>query len=323
MLHLTWENFRTTILVGGQQRSHRVSDNPLIEIFGDGLANRMGIWLECDANEPIPSDLERLNFVASRKLEKDGRSLLEIATSRRDLYKQFYHFGTAVAERLVLEKLSPVEALVLELQCFTDLFAEKGILGIERQLGLVGELLFLKAMCKKNGVAALDAWLGPFGEPHDFRISKLEFEVKTTTSTQRTHTINGLEQLEPSDQCGLFLVSILLGPPGSGDGFSLIDLVSELSAVFKIAKDKLARFGAALDSCGFRQEDAAHYSRRYILRRPMALVRVDKTCPAITRQVVYAAIGGLAARIGYVQYEVTVDGLEHEVSASQFDVAAH
>jgi hypothetical protein len=321
MRQLTWENFRATILVAGEQRSHRVSEQPVIELFGDGLGNRMGIWLECGMDEQIPPDLEKLNFIASRKSKKDGRLVLEIATSRRDLYKQFYHFGTAVAERLVVEKRSPVEALVLELQCFTDLFAEKGILGIERQIGLVGELLFLRLMWGRKGMAAVDAWLGPFGEPHDFRIGKREFEVKATTSTQRTHTINGLEQLVPSDECDLFLVSILLGPAGSDSGITLVELVSELSTALAGAKEESERLASALEACGFRPADAAHYSRRYVLRRPMAIVRVDKSCPAITRHVVQTALGSLATRVGSLQYEVTVEGLEHEEGTPQFDGA--
>lgn len=323
MRHLTWDNFQATVLVAGQQRSHRASETPLIEFFADGVGNRMGIWLESGANELIPEELKKLSFMTARHFIREGRGLLEIATSRHDLYQEFYHFATAVADRLVVEKLRPVEALALELQCFTDLFSERGILGIERQLGLVGELLFLRLLFGRIGVAAVDAWLGPLGEPHDFRVNKREFEVKTSISVQRRHTINGLDQLVPSDQCELFLVSILLGPPGSSDGFSLSRLVGEMSAALGGAKDRLARFESALDVCGFRHEDAAHYSRCYVMRRPVGLVRVDKTFPMLTRKTVEGALGSLAARIGSVQYEVIVDGLEHEEGTSDFDAAIY
>ena len=48
--HLSWENFRNTVLVSGEQRVHRVSDKPVIEIFGEGNAKLVGIWLETPEN---------------------------------------------------------------------------------------------------------------------------------------------------------------------------------------------------------------------------------------------------------------------------------
>jgi hypothetical protein len=318
---LTWENFRATVFVHGEQRVHRVNDYPCIELFGDGSANRIGILLQLDDEVLIPQELSKLAFINARIFRYNGSLFLELATSVVALQRQFYHFATAVVERVLVEKRPPVEAVVLELQCFTDLLEEKALLGVERQIGLLGELIFLQRLVSTEGPEALDSWLGPLGEPHDFRVSKYEFEVKTTVSPHRVHTIHGLEQLVPQEGCSLYLVSVLLGPPGSGNGFSLSDKVAELSLRFAPASKRASQFIAALESCGFRDADRAHYGRRFTTRRPMALVPVDAGFPVVTRPIIQGVLGPLASRVGSFQYDVNVDGLEHEEGTEEFDAA--
>lgn len=316
--HLSWENFRSTVLIPGQQRVHRVTNSPYIEVFGDGVLNRVGIWLQTARATAIPPELLKLTFISARIFKQKGRILLEIATSVTSLQRQFYHFAVAVAERVIVEKRLPADAASLEIQCFTDLLEEKSLLGPERQIGLLGELLFLERVLGSEGVGALDAWLGPKGEPHDFRLQKREFEVKTTVSPHRIHTIHGTEQLVPSKGCSLYLVSVLLGPGGAGDGFSLSEKIEQLAGKFAQVPARLTQFAAALESCGFRNADRGHYLRRFAMRRPMGLVRVDKKFPALTRPSIQGALGQLASRIESLQYDVSVEGLECEDGTARF-----
>jgi len=319
--HLSWQNFRSTVFVRGQQRVHRVTDSPCIEVFGDGVRNRIGILLETAPGTPVPPEFSKLALIGTRTVHQKGREFLEVATATSSLQRQFYHFAVAVAERVIVEKRPAVEAVGLELQCFTDLLEEKPILGIERQIGLAGELLFLERLIARRGVSALDAWFGPIGEPHDFRLEAREFEVKTTISPHRIHTIHGTEQLVASQGCTLYLVSVLLGPPGTSKGFSLPEKVTELSAKFASAAARLNQFMAALEACGFHDADSGHYTRRFAVRRPMGLVRVDESCPAITRPIIQAALGPLAPRIESLQYDVSVEGLEREDGTVEFETA--
>jgi hypothetical protein len=205
------------------------------------------------------------------------------------------------------------------LQCFADLLAEKAFLGIERQIGLLGELLFLERLVNAGGTANLSSWVGPIGEPHDFRTEKREFEVKTTVSTRRVHTIHGTDQMLASPGCSLFLVSVLLGPSGAAKGFSLAGKVSELTKRLGASPAHLVKFRDAVEACGYREADKAHYSRAFILRRPLAIAPVDSTFPAITRNAVQTALGSLASRIESIQYDVDVEGLEHEDGTPVFD----
>lgn len=318
---LSWENFRATVLLRGEQRVHRVTDSPRIEIIGDGVTNRIGMLLEIDSEGSIPPELSKLAFISTRTFNNLGSCFLEVATARASIHRQFYNFAVAVAERIVTEKRPASEAIGLELQCFADLLEEKALLGIERQLGLIGELMFLERLVKKSGLDALDSWLGPIGEPHDFRIQAHEFEVKTTVSTHRIHTIHGMEQLIPSEGCSLHLISLLLGPAGASDGLSLAEMVERLDVEFATSSSRHAQYTTALAATGFKVVDGEHYSRRFALRRPMGLVRVDSTFPSINRVSIQRLLGPLASRVEALQYDVSVEGLEHEDGTTEFESA--
>lgn len=319
--YLSWENFKSTVLIAGEQRVHRVTDTPLVEVFGDGVTNKIGLWVETPSGSEVPAELSRLASVTLREVNHNGRNCIEVATSTVSLYRQFYHFSVAVTERIIVEKRPPLEAVTLELRCFADLLETKPLLALERQIGLIGELLFLERLIQKIGTRAVDGWIGWLPEPHDFRLGNLEFEVKTTISAQRIHTINGIEQLVPSKACKLCLVSTVLGPPGEGGGFSLTQKVAELTGLLAGDVARLEHFNAALKGYEFRTEDSMHYSRPFAIRRPTAIVHVDAAFPAITRPGIQAVLGPPASRIEELRYDVNVEGLEHEDGTPVFESA--
>lgn len=316
---LSWQNFLSTVFVPGQQRVHRVIVAPLIELFGDGIANRVGLWLEIPPDAGIPPELERLALITTRTFSREGGVVLEIATSARSLHRQFYHFAVAVAERVVVEKRPTIEAVLLELQSFADLFEAQAMLGIERQIGLLGELLFLERLIENIGESALESWIGPTPEPHDFRVEAREFEVKTTLSSARIHTINGMEQLIPSHGCSLYMVSILLGPVGVGGGFSLSEKVTQLEERFSSNPSRLRQLRNALEDSGFPEVNRSQYTRRFTLRRPFSLIAINETFPAVTRRTLEGGLGLLAARIESLRYDVNAEGMGHEEGTPEFD----
>jgi hypothetical protein len=316
--HLSWENFRTSICVRNEQRVHRVSVMPLVEIFSDGIQNRIGVWLQISDNSIVPEEVLKLAFISAQIIKRKKQTILEISNSRPALQRQFYYFAIAVAERMVVDGKTAIEAVKLELQCFEDLLSEIPLLSIERQIGLLGELIFLERLTGKLGHKALDAGIGPSGEPHDFRIQKHEFEVKTTFKPYRIHAIHGSEQLVPSDGCTLHLVSVLLGPPGAGDGFSLTEKIKAVAALFQSSTVCRDRFAENLEAAGFRDADDRHYIRRFIIRRPIAVALVDKLFPALTRPVIHKVLGARSSRIESVQYDVNIEGLESEEGTRGF-----
>jgi hypothetical protein len=217
--------------------------------------------------------------------------------------------------------LAAVEAVSAELQCFSDLLAERLTLGVERQIGLLGELLFLERLIVSKGAYMLDCWVGPHAEPHDFRLDSREFEVKTTIAPKRVHTIHGGEQLIASNGCALFLLSVLLGPPGGSLGFSLASKVCDIEKLLDGDAARGRQFREALESVGLQHSELTQYDRKYSLRRALAIVPVDTKFPALTRSVIQKSFGPIAQRIESLQYAVNIEGLEREDGTRQFAAA--
>ena len=318
VLHLSWENFSSSKLVPGERRVHHVGGVPAVDIFADGETNRMGLRVECPHGTDISATLQRLSSVQVRYVVSDGHSFLEVATSQRRLFRSFYLFAVAVADRILQDGKDPLEAVSLELESLASLLEATPLLGMERQVGLLGELIVLERLIRRDGPELLSAWIGPRGEPHDFRLPEMELEVKTTTGTRRIHTINGTQQLIPTPGHTLHLVSVLLGSPGSGQGLSLAMQIEVIRLLIAPAQHKNEEFETLLKACGYNSVDHSLYSRNFVLRRPLAIARIDERFPALTYASLTAALEAKAARIEAVQYDVNIEGLESEEDSQAF-----
>ena len=320
---MSWENFSKAIMVEDEQRTYRVSESPRIDFFWDGQRKCVGFLLETSADTVLAPELVKLAIIAMDVVKKENVHFLKITTTSTALRRQFYHFAVAVSERLLSEKRSALDAVTIELECFDDLLAERPVLSRERQIGLLGELLFLDRLIQCGGVQMLDGWVGPQNEPHDFRFDMREFEVKTTIAPRRIHIVNGTEQLIASKDCTLFIFSIVLGPPDglASSNFSLADKVRDVESRFVADSTRRRRFNEALEIVGIRTADLVHYGHKYSLRRPLAVIPVDDQFPALTRSTIQQAFGPLFQRIESIQYAVNVEGLEYEEGTSQFSNA--
>jgi len=318
LTHLTWDNFESSIIVEGENRVHRVSDAPRVEIFSDGERGRIGLWLHVAEEEPIPESLKKMSLLSFTYCQKEGEIGIETAIQNQALFRHFYAFALAVADRVLLEEIPPVAALGVEVGNLADLLESRKVLSPERQRGLLGELLVLERVLSSEGIAGLHAWVGPMGEPHDFRICDTEFEVKSTIRTRRIHTINSVQQLLPSEGYDLYVISILLAPPGKDVGFSLVEKVSQLRA--RVSADQWARerLEQSLNDVGYDTSEEQFYDQKYLLRRPMAVCQVNAPLPALTPQSLSMAVGTAYGRIEELHYDVNLEGIEHEEPTKEF-----
>lgn len=94
-------------------------------------------------------------------------------------------------------------------------------------VGLVGELLTLRALFTIMGNKALDGWVGQDKTRHDFEFESVAYEAKASTvQSRRTCQIHGLNQLGVSAGTILNLVHFQI-ERAAGD-FSISNLVGEL-----------------------------------------------------------------------------------------------
>jgi hypothetical protein len=304
-----WDRFSADIVVGGEKRMHRVCSNPEIIFFWNGEEGRLGFRVPVGRAFEVPDSLSSFRFLEARKVLFGRRNFLEVSTESRQLGKHFYAFAGAVAAGVAESNKSTADIVASEIASFEELLREKAALGVERQIGLLGELFVLRRLIENTGSLAVDAWLGPRAEPHDFRLGDREFEVKSTVGASRIHTIHGFDQLTPSRGCSLKLISVIFAPPGAGSGFSLTDVIKGIELTLKTDGPRLRDFRNLLQASGYAAADASLYQRRFALRKPLLAVSVDGSLPRIDRPMASKSFGRAAARLRGVDYDLDVEGL--------------
>ena len=305
--HLTWQNFKTGIIRPGEDRSHRVSAAPEAFVFADRSGKRIGMLLERRSAAPLDSRLCRLLMLEVEELQICGKNMLRVTCGRSSMFREAYLFFTAVMDRVLQDGQEAAAAVESELVALEALLDASGVLSIEKQIGLFGELLVLWQFIEAGGISLVSAWTGPMGEVHDFRVAGREFEVKTTTGRRRIHTINGLTQAVPSPDSELFFLSILIAAAGSGEGESLPSLVAMIEAPLSADHYALSEFRAALENCGYRSADAPAYKRVFKLRAPVMLVPVDCEFPQLDEARLVCAMGPSFGRLEDITYKVNLD----------------
>jgi hypothetical protein len=309
-----WEDLRRDYLDPGLPHRLMVRTSPGVLVFTDEAAGRLGARFELEAGAPAapPSTLEE---IAAADVTADGRRWLEISTASPRLYESFYRLIGQVTGS-VLADIAPHAALARAVELWDTLVAQTAILSEERQAGLFGELLLLERLLKSGIADAVSAWVGPDRQAHDFRLGPVEFEVKTTSSAKRVHTINGIGQLSPSVDCRLFLISKQLADAGSG-GRALPDLVDDVRG--HVPPGDAKAFGAKLEASGYTERHRAHYGRRRRLRGPTVLIPVVDGVPRLTPSALAALPSGFVSeRIGALNYDIDVTGLGHVDGSPEF-----
>ncbi len=156
-------------------------------------------------------------------------------------------------------------------------------LGPEAELGLVGELSFLKFLIDSNISAemALDAWLGPDDAPQDFVIGSGAVEVKATVAASGFPAkIGSLEQLDDGTLSPLYLAAVKFSVIESGK--TLPEMVADVEDQICDEPGATAFFREKLFSAGYHESHAPRYVRRFS-EVETRLLTVVEGFPRLTR----------------------------------------
>lgn len=304
----TWESFNADFVEPGVPVFCVARAEPLVRLFASGNAERIGVNFAIAQGASPPAS--PLREIAVREFAEGGLRMVEVSTGARPLFRHFYAFMECVCEAVVREAASPLAALERALREWHSLLRAAGALSEERQIGLFGELWFLNCLIDTEGPAAVDAWVGPLRQAHDFRRGGDEFEVKTTATEVRRHHIHGLGQLRPSPDRSLTLVSIQIAPAGTG-GNTLPEMAAKALSKLHQWPDAQKRLATILeDVVGLREADYPLYPKRWQLRSAPMSIPVGDGCPRLVPEALAALPPGLVAeRISEVIYVIDVDGL--------------
>jgi len=199
-----------------------------------------------------------------------------------------------------------------------ELLSKRTPLSPEKQAGLWGELDVLEHIIPILGeVKALEAWLGPLAQEHDFGLPHFEAEVKTTTTNARKHIIGSATQLERSPERPLYLISIQLTAGGAGEWAQT--LPEKVEAVRKLLDTTRRTFDTHLvTGVGYHDEDEDLYRHSFQLRSIPRAYLVDDDFPAITQPRLDNVLPK-PALVSDVRYTVDVTGLTYVEAPAPLD----
>jgi len=315
--HISWEALDGRI-ASGIPFVHRIpapqAGIPALDIRVSERGEELAMWIPADGNGAL--SVSPLAAVAIEVIPGPAGRLIEIRTRTPALFQEIYGFFVSVSDKIQLNDTDPFAAVAETVDAWRDLLRAQAVLSEEAQLGLRGELHFMRQLIGRLGDAVLDAWTGPQRQPHDFRVGGREFEVKATRGVHHVHVVNGLHQLEPSPGRQLYIHSLRMAPAGAQAGTTLSQEIEQTRALLpptgQLRLDRILR-----THYGYAPGHADWYPLRLQLAAPPRLVPVDASCPRITAGMLSAIPH--ADRLGDVRYRVNLEGLGHPEGSPAYD----
>lgn len=199
-------------------------------------------------------------------------------------------------------------SLKLWKNCFEN--PDDNILSVEKEIGLIGEFLFLIRLLKVKGTDAIDFWNGPSGGI-DFVIAENLVEVKTTLKNSHTHTINGIDQLSVKKGNLLFIASIQLQTVLTS-AIESISLASKFKEILEYLADNPVitnEFQLKIKQTGINAEIIELHDFRKYAEIDFKIFNVNEEFPKITQESFKMP---LSSRISKVRYDLDLDGVDSQ-----------
>jgi len=216
--------------------------------------------------------------------------------------KQFTSIVKEIAEMILKNRIEPECAINTVLSNWKSFWGSENsfLLSEEKQIGLFGELLFLKRISSIQSVHSLNCWKGPSGFIHDFVFSNWSFEVKVCANTKHIHFINGLDQLDQLNDLSLGLISYLIVKSSEKQAISLQELVDAfVTNIYKNEPNLIQLFYEQLMIAGYNRSFSEEYSKnKYVIWDSRFFV-VDENFPKLTKKFFKKAI---STRVSHIRY---------------------
>ena len=173
----------------------------------------------------------------------------------------------------------------------------------EDQIGLFGELLFLKTMLKDGVITgmAVTAWKGPGGANQDYQAGTRALEVKATTGNSASSVkVSNELQLDDTDCERLFLLVVWLREQ-DGAGQTLPELVGEIEEMLE--DTALQEFADRLVQAGYHDVHRPLYEGSGYTERSRHYYVVEGAFPRLRH-------ADLRPGVSRVEYRIDVAGFE-------------
>lgn len=244
----------------------RVTATHPVDLFVGVENGHRTLLLICDREPGEAPAMETLKVL--RRKRDDGRWALLVGLERKDLGGLFSY----LAEDLVRATEGEVDCvratvcLLDRLKWWTRLLSRSrsGLLGEAELKGLVGELVFLRdcAIPAVGAHVAVEAWVGQFDAPRDFRFSDVDVEVKSHSRDSEVVRVASVEQLDPAG-APIVLVTLELevASADAAGSFSVDSIVSDVRNLCEPDQDAVEALNQRLWAAGYVSDP--HYERTF------------------------------------------------------------
>lgn len=284
----------------GNFSTRRVSANTPHDFYW--AKNDLGqccLVFSCETKEPVKMEQVRLRGIELQQFSRDQKKLdiiiKLIDDPSRDLFRTISNDLVASTQKLPpTQPKTVVHALSTRLKRWQQLLGRRktDLLSTSEQLGLFGELLFLRDhfLGRLDNSTAVSAWQGPSGSEQDFGWSSYLFEVKTQlSSSDRRITINSLEQLDDiSGDIWLIHQTVAAEESSGSDRISLKRLVNDIRGSLTHDVFSSDYFNTSLLEYGYEDNDAYDEVFYQLVQRNVFSVKDD--FPRLTRSSIPKAI---------------------------------
>jgi hypothetical protein len=290
---------------GGAPLVLPVQGDPPCRVLVDPKDGRITLVTAYQTPEP---DVARLKNVSFNAVSDGDDDLAELTVRVDGNIHGVYGLLATIVDELQIAKAPLAAAVATAVARHRDVFAARGGLTTEKEIGLYGELLFLEYLVDAIGAGpAVASWQGPLSEEHDFVFDSVHLEVKTTSSERRSHVIHGLSQLIPVRDIPLSVLSIQLTRAAAETGRTLPDVVA---AVRALAGGHVVSLDRKLEALGWNADDGDLYKTHWTLRTQARAYEVKGDFPAITPTAIETSVPNFSL-VSDVSYRVDLTDLDH------------
>ena len=265
-----------------------------------------------DVNIPVAEKLpEGLGFIVERiDPNDDGKTWLAITrkeSGKVDFFTLMVCDIVGALDKEASHEVPRFQKIFLSRVRSWQEFMRKGAqaLGAEAEIGLVGELFFLRSFIRMgaSSLMIVESWVGPLDGVQDFEIGTGAVEVKATISSAGfLARIGSLEQLDDSLRQPLFLAGVQLNQLETG--MNLPEFVESVRQVLNDDAEAERIFSDKLIAGGYHDAHADRYSRRFTMASTRVLEVVDGF-PRITH-------GTVPIEIKRAIYDIDLDRVSSE-----------
>lgn len=187
----------------------------------------------------------------------------------KDIFNLFIENIVEEISKSITENEALVETsnVVLKWKKLFDKINFQG-LTIERQKGLIGELLLFNSLLDEEYSidALLESWTGPDFNDKDFRFGSFGIEVKLTSSKVPKVKISSERQLDNENLTKLYLIFYVIEEV-KDKGFSLNSIIDQIRTKINNNHNALKIFDERLLLVGYFDDDFENYKRQYAFRK--------------------------------------------------------